>query len=58
MDSFDVRIEYDSNDGQLYLSNNNSDIVSYTNIRDKASISEAITAYIANYIFNDNKGGE
>lgn len=32
-----------------------NEVISYTNIRDKASISEAITAYIANYIFNDER---
>lgn len=40
MDSFDVKIEYDSTDGELYISNNNSDVVSY----------------IDNYIFDDEGG--
>lgn len=57
MDSFDLRIEYDSNDGELYISTDNSSGVSYTNIRDKASITEAITAYMDNYIF-DNEGDD
>lgn len=52
MDSFDLGIEYDANDGEVYISNTNSSGARYTNIRDKASLVEAITTYIDNF-FND-----
>lgn len=52
MDSFDLRIEYYANDGEVYISNTNSSGARYTNIRDKASLTEAITTYIENF-FND-----
>lgn len=52
MDSFDLNIEYDANDGEVYISTTNSSVARYTNIRDIASLTEAITTYIENF-FND-----
>ena len=52
MDSFDLRIEYDANEGEVYISNTNSSGARYENIRDIASLTEAITTYMDNF-FND-----
>lgn len=50
MDSFELNIEYVANDGEVYISTTNSSGARYTNIRDKASLIEAITTYIENYL--------
>jgi len=50
MDSFELNIEYDANDGEVYISTTNSSVARYTNIRDIASLTEAITTCIENYL--------
>lgn len=57
MDSFDLNIEYDANEGEVYISTTNSSVARYTNIRDIASLTEAITTCIENF-FNDEDNNE
>lgn len=52
MDSFYLNIEYDAKEGKVYISTTNSSVARYTNIRDIASLTEAITTCIEN-LFND-----
>ena len=57
MDSFVLNIEYYANEGEVYISTTNSSVARYTNIRDIASLTEAITTCIENF-FNDEDNNE